>query len=136
MKNFKQYLEQISINESSMQDTPPNLARLVKEYVESEKHNLPLFHYFSTNPAELDQFVRLYKNAVNLLDRKTRNRMSKTLSSSEPFAFLNFNIDFVIPKMIEQYIASSYHLDEEAQEKIIRDWEIAYGEDRSELEDK
>ena len=135
MKSFIQYLEQININESGMQDTPPSLVRLVKEYVESEKHNLPLFHYFSTNPAELDQFIRLYTSTVNLFDRKTQNRMFKAIQSSKPFAFLDFNIDFVIPKMVEQYIASSYHLDEEAQEKIIRDWEIAYGEDRSELED-
>ena len=135
MKSFIQYLERMHINESSMQDTPPSLVKLVKEYVESEKHNLPLFHYFSTNPAELDQFIRHYPSTVNLIDRKTQDRMFKALQSSKPFAFLDFNIDFVIPKMVEQYIASSYHLDEEAQEKIIRDWEIAYGEDRSELED-
>ena len=96
MKSFIQYLEQININESGMQDTPPSLVRLVKEYVESEKHNLPLFHYFSTNPAELDQFIRLYTSTVNLFDRKTQNRMFKAIQSSEPSALLNICLSDIL----------------------------------------
>ena len=129
MKSFFQFCEQL-IAESDKFEIAPEFSKALDHFISLEKENDPMMYYLSENPSELEQYKRLYKTALYSFNRKEIREIEKLVSKGDMGTYY---ISYIFPRITKLYIESAFHLSEEIIEKIISDWENAYGKSREDL---